>query len=1531
VNTVFYIVYGDAGVTTSQEDIVNVWPANSSIWHLDEGNANQLDSKGSNDLVKAGTLADVTGIGQGISAIFNATNNLTKISASNLPTDAQSISAWYKASPNPTTLYAPTVFRRGESGVDLETSVLYVDDSSAFASGGVKIDTNYREIKDNVDIADNSWHHLVFTRNGANYKLYVDGSLENSGADGDTGNFTIAKLYAGWGGSATYDFLGTAALDELRYEALEHSANYILATYNNQNSPGTFYALGAEGGNLDKSVPDTGSGVDTLGLVKNHSIADSGVGVENLTTDWPFVADSGEGNDYLALAASISVVDVGAGLEGSSAMHASGDVGGGAPATGASPRNHPHTGKYYLAAQPWKVLFSGRITGWADQMNLTYDQGNFPGQPVTGMTLIMQSGDGWSKVRTKSAPSGASGSIVVAENDHMNWAYGTTVYILNRFELWPVHPRVVYSGGVITTYKDYDIAYTDQNENLSPIPILGPPAVAFLNAGSVSVHFSGGLSYTPDKDTWPDIISWSWSFEGGSPSVSNDMGLEVTWTTPGVYLVSLLVTNAAGKQSTGYRYVYIYDRTGANAPYTKFSIQRLTGSIAAGGWSCSVEVWEENVSQSDFPEGTQIILFAEEKWGTADVYSAGFFSGRDNIKMVGWIEGGSVAFNSETGVVSFRVVGIHALMKNCEVFSCALDYAAAPTVWTQMKGLNGIRAFQHLIYWQTTLTKIVDVWLPDMLPGAAPWTRFPAAWYIKYQDFGRATLWAQLSNLAKDVFCSMAADRFGNFYLGRSPQSVEYAHMGSISTWISLYKSDWHGDADITTRDEPVCAQYTLEGVHYDGSTATPRLSYAPGTVPAHRGKAKTYTGAVLNEQALVDALSGRLYAAENNSIPSMSLELLGNYGPSVDIAPFQWVLVTLASGDTPRGFVWNEKRFLVKRVSDSIAVTQGTSHTDISLEAYARGGTGTGGDDPPPDPPPPPPPWGDRDIEIEDSGVGTDTIYVGFPGQAASFCSTLQPANLTPIIHWIKEEADTTGTEDVPGGEKLLIGTTHTLTVTFHDSPLLEGMPILMAAMLAKGGATQYCQCGDHPPPDCDTIVYMDVYIDGDFYNWYYRIIDSCWYDGTFNICSPGAGYCPICCPPNEAMPKQRRWIADLEASLQERVRYASWRNWFTVKCVGRGDFAGSASRWVRRLSYGQSYPDSALSFVYVAGVDADTPVWIPADNDNIDLTAAAWGTAGGSINPTGKAWVRGGAYIGGLRFTNVYMDQGGQIDAAYIELTMTLTHQNFYGCNGSARLYIHEHDNSPMCDASDNPYARLVDGDCGTDYVEWDLCVNSNTYKSPDISSLLQKIASRGGWVSGQAIGFTLVPVLPKTVAGYRPVIGYPEQPWYHAWRGTISDAELVWGYGGRPSVSDSGAGVDSVSRETYTPPSWKTPDNASGAINWWHNPPYAIDSDLGTGSETEPDTGQTTGYLTFTISEITCSKVRFYGTHLYINIAVELDVYKDGAWVNIMYGAAADWAWNEKSFIEGQVTQARLRLHNNDWRYWNIHIKEFEFYGV
>ncbi len=99
-------------------------------------------------------------------------------------------------------------------------------------------------------LGSNQWHHVVATYDGTTMRVFVDGG--NQGSRAKTGNVSPTgggeAVWIGhgdqpedraWSGQFEGD------LDELRISRVARPASWIATQFNNQNSPGAFYSVGA--------------------------------------------------------------------------------------------------------------------------------------------------------------------------------------------------------------------------------------------------------------------------------------------------------------------------------------------------------------------------------------------------------------------------------------------------------------------------------------------------------------------------------------------------------------------------------------------------------------------------------------------------------------------------------------------------------------------------------------------------------------------------------------------------------------------------------------------------------------------------------------------------------------------------------------------------------------------------------------------------------------------------------------------------------------------------------------------------------------------------------------------------------------------------------------------------------------------------------------------------------------------------------------------------------------------------------------
>lgn len=117
-------------------------------------------------------------------------------------------------------------------------------------NGNVGIFTNgfagsFESFSGSTTLGTGSWHHVAYVnRDGANSKIYVDGSLDGQ-ATGYAHNNKPSVVQIGCGGNTIGggNFYG-GIIDEVRIESTARSAGWIAARYANESSPETFATVG---------------------------------------------------------------------------------------------------------------------------------------------------------------------------------------------------------------------------------------------------------------------------------------------------------------------------------------------------------------------------------------------------------------------------------------------------------------------------------------------------------------------------------------------------------------------------------------------------------------------------------------------------------------------------------------------------------------------------------------------------------------------------------------------------------------------------------------------------------------------------------------------------------------------------------------------------------------------------------------------------------------------------------------------------------------------------------------------------------------------------------------------------------------------------------------------------------------------------------------------------------------------------------------------------------------------------------------
>ena len=86
----------------------------------------------------------------------------------------------------------------------------------------------------------NSWHLYALRNASGSAQLYIDGVAVGSAVASGASTLTTSWNYGKNGASSAYD---KTVFDEVRLSDTARSADWILAEYNNQSNPSTFYSI----------------------------------------------------------------------------------------------------------------------------------------------------------------------------------------------------------------------------------------------------------------------------------------------------------------------------------------------------------------------------------------------------------------------------------------------------------------------------------------------------------------------------------------------------------------------------------------------------------------------------------------------------------------------------------------------------------------------------------------------------------------------------------------------------------------------------------------------------------------------------------------------------------------------------------------------------------------------------------------------------------------------------------------------------------------------------------------------------------------------------------------------------------------------------------------------------------------------------------------------------------------------------------------------------------------------------------------
>lgn len=258
VDTVFYMVYTNAAVTTFQGNVNGTWNAGFiGVWHFGDGSSLSMADSTSNGYtltINGGITAGAAQVDGG--AVFNGSTgwaNNTSFAWTVSP--GLTVSCWinissYAANP------IITRFKNNTDGYQLINASGHLQScESSVCTACISNDV----------LTTNAWQHIAFVYTSGAFarKMYLNGAECTYLQVGSNSSIaTSSSLAVGGNFAASLVLPGT--MDELKISNAVRSGDWVTSEYNNQFSPSTFYTVGSE-----TPVPGAGGSAGHLSSIIN--------------------------------------------------------------------------------------------------------------------------------------------------------------------------------------------------------------------------------------------------------------------------------------------------------------------------------------------------------------------------------------------------------------------------------------------------------------------------------------------------------------------------------------------------------------------------------------------------------------------------------------------------------------------------------------------------------------------------------------------------------------------------------------------------------------------------------------------------------------------------------------------------------------------------------------------------------------------------------------------------------------------------------------------------------------------------------------------------------------------------------------------------------------------------------------------------------------------------------------------------------------------------------------------------------------
>lgn len=592
---------------------------------------------------------------------------------------------------------------------------------------------------------------------------------------------------------------------------------------------------------------------------------------------------------------------------------------------------HPHKIKFYLIVHQPETVLAAQVNGDVSGdpvTTITFDnvaEGAF-GNVEAGQTLLIGSTAGAHDrgiVRVRSATSTV---LTIAESSDLRPVEDDDyLTVLREHRFWVKYPRLVSASEV---YEDYDVAYVSENYQFSPIAMLGPSAVVFLDGASVDIDYDFSESY---PIAGASISSYATTYQhgdGGSSATSTHTETYSSETGLSGSETKLVVTDNNAQTAAGWRVDFVLSRTGANAPITDF----LVTNAIKGSWEGNDPLeflLFGDAYQTTIRDGSHVILAYESWYASTQKEISLEYPDRANILFEGWVDGDTITRESDHSVVRFSALPITKMLEEGKAYPATLELASSPTTWYQVTSCSTVKAALYICKWRSTLAGIVDIHIPTAYTSTSG------------EDWSSGTIKQQLAQPLEADSMTAVQHKSGALYFEKLANVMNASERAALDLAIIIESKHWVAPLEVPEVATPEANYVLFEGVYFDGADGFPYFSEAPGLAAKYRGQdGGKIDRLAIDDQDEINQLSGDYLALRNSKYPKIPVRFAG-FWPVVDCAPQRRYRVAMTSGMNIRGANISGLNFIPRAWQIELNQPQGFGRTAVDFAEETDGEDG--------------------------------------------------------------------------------------------------------------------------------------------------------------------------------------------------------------------------------------------------------------------------------------------------------------------------------------------------------------------------------------------------------------------------------------------------------------------------------------------------------------------------------------------------------------------------------------------------------------